>query len=416
MNDDDLTTSLTRELHERADAVHGTALGLAHVTGRARSIRRRRAATAVVGAAAAVALIVPTAALANHHGNRTEPGPATQSPTPSPTQTTTTADGHQPPPGVLDVSDLPTGAAPQLPYVEDGSLHLADGTTAQVPTRYPVDSFVAMRDGSRVWQTNNDSVPFIEIEASDGTLLPPIRSDWGLAVNGAHTIAAWMTPDGRVHVFGPGDTEPATLGDPITDGYQRTVVAVTGTDCALACDVYVNVSAAGGARPVWEVSPSGSRRLLDGSFQGISDVTDSGLTIGFDSVTDNGSCSKLLGGGEFQGFRTCKVTLESFSPDGSTIMADPPYFDGLGPTALSMWNLEGKKLFERRADNKHQATVASARWEDARHLLTTIYQDGKWSIVRVGIDGSLEYAVPPVSGNDVDSPFVLPTGGAVPHA
>ena len=44
MNDDDLTNHLTRELHDRADTIHGATLGLADVTGRARSIRRRRAA------------------------------------------------------------------------------------------------------------------------------------------------------------------------------------------------------------------------------------------------------------------------------------------------------------------------------------------------------------------------------------
>ena len=57
-----------------------------------------------------MALIVPTVALASHTGGKPEPAPATH--TPSPTQTATD-DGHQPAPGVLDVSDLPTGDAPR---------------------------------------------------------------------------------------------------------------------------------------------------------------------------------------------------------------------------------------------------------------------------------------------------------------
>ena len=98
MNDNDLTTDLGRELHDRADAMLGSSLGLADVQRKARSIRRRRTAVAVGGVAAAVALIVPTAVLANHHNGRSiEPLPATQSVTPTPSPTT--AQGQQPAPG-----------------------------------------------------------------------------------------------------------------------------------------------------------------------------------------------------------------------------------------------------------------------------------------------------------------------------
>ncbi len=34
--------------------------------------------------------------------------------------------------------------------------------------------------------------------------------------------------------------------------------------------------------------------------------------------------------------------------------------------------------------------------------------------MRLASDGSMEYAVAPVKGPDDQSPFVLPTGGAVP--
>jgi hypothetical protein len=45
-----------------------------------------------------------------------------------------------------------------------------------------------------------------------------------------------------------------------------------------------------------------------------------GLTVGKTEVTDFGSCSDLYGGGEFQGFHTCKAQFDSFSPDGSTVL------------------------------------------------------------------------------------------------
>ena len=49
------------------------------------------------------------------------------------------------------------------------------------------------------------------------------------------------------------------------------------------------------------------------------------LTIGYSRITDFGSCSDLFGGGEFPGFTTCKATLKSFSPDGSSLLGYPAY-------------------------------------------------------------------------------------------
>ena len=155
MNDDDLTTDLGRELHDRSDAMHGSSLALADVQQKARSIRRRRTATAVGGAVAAIALIVPTAALASHQGHRTSPlPPATQSVTPTPSPTAT--EGQQPPAGVLDVSDLPTGdRARGWTTSRTARFHFADGVRGEVRTRYTPAQFVELVDGARVWRTTD---------------------------------------------------------------------------------------------------------------------------------------------------------------------------------------------------------------------------------------------------------------------
>jgi hypothetical protein len=404
MNDnDDLTTHLSRTLEDHAHSMDGTSLGLADVQGRARSIRRRRTATAVVGAAAAVALIVPTAALATHQIDRSnEPLPATNSVSPTPSETT--SPDRQPAPGVLDVSDLPTGAAPAMDYVYKGSLHFTDGSTGHVNTRYTPSLFVEMADGARVWQTTDQGTPYIEVQDSDGTFHDPVRSDWGLSVDSSHRIVAWLTPVGQVMIWEGRASEPRPLGDPVP-GSERRLGPVTG-----AGQVIVNVP--GSTWQPWEVSDSGTRKLLDGDYRSIADTSAAGLTIGVTRIAESGSCSTLLGGGEFQGFSTCTHTLASFSPDGQLILGLPAYPDGAGSNQIAMYDLEGKRLFDRGSTLQVQPTFQAAEWEDDTHVLIPVYQEGLWSLVRVASDGSMEYAVPPRPGVDVTvDPYVLPTGG-----
>jgi hypothetical protein len=413
-NRDDLTGTLSRELADRAHDMDGTHLHLTDVQGKARSIRRRRTATAVAGVAAAVALIVPTVALASHTNGKAEPGPATQSPSQA---QTAKDDGRQPPAGVLDVSDLPTGTAPGIEYVTDGKvLHHLDGSTSDLATAQPVSSFAVMTDGTHVWQTADDQGAdvSIEIEDPDGTLHDPIPSTFGLETNHEHTAAAWVDAEGQVMVFSVGDSEARPLGDPVPGGHDIRIAAILSQDCTEFCTVYVNGPAPGDA--IWqpyEVTEAGTQKYLDGGLRMVDDVA-GGLTVGKTEVTDFGSCSELYGGGEFQGFHTCKAQFESFSPDGSKVLGYPPYYDGLGPTALSMWDVTGQNLFERQSDSKHQATVADAEWEDADHVLAMVFQENAWSLVRIATDGSMEYAVAPVKGDDFSNPFVLPTGGGQP--
>jgi hypothetical protein len=411
MNDDDLTTDLGRELRDRSDAMHGTSLALADVQQKARSIRRRRTVTAVGGAVAAIALIVPTAALANHHGHSTEPlPPATQSVTPTPSPTTSEA--QQPPAGVLDVSDLPTGDAPRIDYVQDGIFHFADGDAGELRTRYQPAQFVWLKDGARVWRTTDrNGLSYLEIQDVDGTFHDPVRIDAAINVNPSHSIAAWLTPSGQVMVWQGFASEPRPLGDPIP-GSDVRLGPISGDDCSLACTVTVNVHD-GGMQP-WEVSDSGSHPLLDGGFLDVRDVSEAGLSIGLTKATDFSTCSKLLGGGELQGFSTCKNQLAAFSPDGQLILAWPGYFDGIGPGGLAMYDLEGKRLFERSATAEAQSYYLGEVWEDETHVLAPTYQDGKWALVRVASDGSMEYAIAPTKGPYDASPFVLPTGGNLP--
>jgi hypothetical protein len=407
-SNDDLTSTLTQELEERAHTMDGSTLHLADVQGRARSIRRRRTATAVAGVAAAVAVIVPVATLATRGGGSPEPAPAvTQSVTPTPSQ------GHQPPLGVLDVSDLPTGAEPRMEYVAGGNvLHQFDGSTVDIATQQPVTSFGTLTDGTHVWQTADDQGnATIEIEEADGTMHDPLPSSFGLSVTGSHDAAAWVTPQGQVMVLTTGATEPRTLGDPVPAGHGLRMGPFGSDDCVPDfCSVFVNVSGGNTPGQPWEVADYATRPFTDGDMLTVADEGQ-GVFIGYTELTDFGSCSILWGGGEFQGFDTCKHTLASISPDEPLVLADPAYHDGIGHGLIGMYGIHGKLLWDRHSTAKAQAFYSEAQWEDGDHVLAPVFQDGNWSIVRFAADGSMEYAVPPVAGEDLDNPYVLATGG-----
>jgi hypothetical protein len=413
MNDhDDFTSQLTRSLTDHSDTMVGSHLGLADVKGKARSIRRRRATGAMVAVAAAVAIIVPTIDLAGHTGGKPEPAPATQvtqAPSPTtPTQTASADDGTQPPTGILDVRDLPTGPAPAIEYVDGGALHLP-GTTdaAKAGTRYAPNQFVQMDDGARVWLTSHQGDFYVEIQDADGSFRAPQPSGMSLDVNEQHNVAAWLDRSGRVIVWEDRLHDPAPYGDPLPAGSEPSIAGVTGERCDLACTVTVNTAGPAGWQP-YEVGVDGTRKLTDGSFRIVDDVSASGLTGGRTSLTDQGSCTKVLGGGDFPGWGTCDFQVERFAPDDSAIAAYPPYVEGFGSTGLAILDTTGSVRWDRHSTVKSQATVLSVAWEDPSHLLATVFQGGSWSVVRFGIDGHMEYAVPPASGTDLENPFVLP--------
>lgn len=406
---DELGTQLTRTLTEHADVMAGSSFGLPEVQGRARSIRRRRTAAAVAGVAAAVAVIIPTVSLAAHTGGtNNEPPPITQ--TPSPTRTATD-DGHQPAPGVLDVSDLPTGAAPGMEYVTDGSvLHQLDGSTVDLGTQYPVSSFAVLKDGARVWLTADDQGhAYVEVQDAEGAYHEPVPSTFGLSVSRSHDAAAWVRPNGQVMVLTAGAAEPRPLGDPIPAAQDPRIGPFGSEDCVQDyCSVFVNVPGGNSPSQPWEVADYATRPFTDGAMLTVADLW-SGVFIGYTEITDFGSCSVLWGGGEFQGFDTCEHTLVSVSPDEPLVLADPAYHDGIGNGVIGMYGIHGKLLWDRHSTAKAQAFYPRAEWEDGTHVLAPVFQDGMWSIVRFASDGSMEYAVAPVPGEDVENPYVVAT-------
>ena len=82
------------------------------------------------------------------------------------------------------------------------------------------------------------------------------------------------------------------------------------------------------------------------------------------------------------------------------------YLDGFGQRSVVFLDADGTVVHQFLSKGRG-ATVLQTAWEDADHVLAVLYERGRWSVVRLGVDGSAELAVGPVEGADLDRPFVL---------
>ena len=207
------------------------------------------------------------------------------------------------------------------------------------------------------------------------------------------------------------DLPDVSAGRSVTDVSGRVDCQEGGAGEISGCTVLVNADS--GDHRAW-VSTSHGFSDWAGPFEYAIAFVPSGEggILGRTSITDDGSCSGLWRGGGLQVvWQTCDWGLLSPAPDGKTILAGSAYADGLGDGQLAFLDPDGHRVHAwSGGDGGGGGTVVSRpQWEDAQHVLAVVYEHDAWSIVRFGIDGSSEYAVPPQPGSDLDDPFLLQT-------
>jgi hypothetical protein len=309
------------------------------------------------------------------------------------TGTTTAAAPHR----VLDVSDLPTGAAPRIAWAErtSASRVLIHGTAGATPASGTLQTFAPMGSGYVV-QTGGARPPLVRWIAADGTAGARTwrRTGYGLAVSAQGGAVAFTGSRGRVWVI---DSEgDRVLRMPSVPGRGlHSPAAVLGEDCqesstSNGCAVMVNSTR---RQASWVTSSHG---LVDRTpFMAV--TTGRGRWLGGTTkVFDTGSCSAVRRGAR-QVWRTCRNQLSVISPDKRHLVGTPAYGDGFGPTRLDLLDLRtGDRVRSFVPDRRgRSATYFDEVWEDAEHLLVVTFQDQEWAVVRLGTDGSMEYAVAP---------------------
>ncbi|GAB3027920.1 hypothetical protein GCM10011376_16770 [Nocardioides flavus (ex Wang et al. 2016)] len=313
---------------------------------------------------------------------------------------------------VLDVRGLDLGEPPAVAWSERRSgrtvIHGTDGTTTPAPNRL---SEIAPMGSGHVIQTYGAGGSRTRWIAADGT---PGRREWrtghGLAVSPLGRVVAFAGRAGKVWTIDhEGDRVLRFNPVPVTG--TAHAVAVSGENCkegegdpGLGCSIAVN----------------GPRRAFYTTSHGIVDSvpflrqvsTGRGRWLGgITSLSDFGSCSALLRSSQVR-WRTCDNQLSDISPDRRHVLGTPAYADGFGPTALAVLaTSDGKPVHSfTSARDGRSATYFDEVWEDPEHVLVVTFQADRWAVVRLGVDGSMEYAVAPRRGSmDMSSPFQLQT-------
>lgn len=313
---------------------------------------------------------------------------------------------------VLDVRDLAQGEPPALAWTERRGgrtvIHAPDGTTTPVANN--VVALAPMGSGYVV-QTALNRPTTVRWIAADGT---PGRREWrtgyGLAVSPLGQVVSFAGRAGRVWTIDQeGDRVFRFPSVPVT-GTARAIT-VTGENCkegegtpGTGCSIAVN----------------GPHRAFYTSSHGIVDTvphvkqttTGRGRWLGgITSFSDFGSCSAMMRSWRVK-WRTCDNQLSDIAPDNGHVLGTPAYADGFGPSVLDVLTTTDGAVARTftYARNGHSATYFDEVWEDDDHVLVVTYQDGEWAVVRLGTDGSMEYAVAPRVGSmDTRSPFRLQT-------
>lgn len=338
--------------------------------------------------------------------------------TPAPAQAQAQAQTHAqeqaPTKTIFDVSDLETGAPPELVWSQtDGDTSTIHGPASETTVDGDVSALAPMGSGYVV-QSMDTSDPnartITRFVGADGS---PGRSTWrsghGLATSPDGKAVAFTVRRGGVKVIDlEGDRVLRMPSVPsrefaspahVTSGYCREDATSNG------CAVLVNSTR---RRQSWYVTSHG---IVDTTGLKAVSTSRNRWTGGITKFSDTGTCSVMLKGRRTR-WRTCDNMFSDISPDTQHVLGTPAYADGFGPTVLDVLDLRtGEPAHSWTSTRKATTTYFDEVWEDPTHLLIVTYHEGEFAVVRLGLDGSMEYAVAPIADDDGDmaSPFTLQT-------
>lgn len=411
---------------DRFEDLGGRELRLDEVLQRAGGIRRkRRTTTALVAAAAVVALVAPAGVLLGDRDSAGGPGPASHptapvsvdstptpapSPTPSPTPGTNPDVVHRV--SIAGLSGTQAGAPPAQGYVSAGVWHAPDGSTWQAPGD-PAKLLAIAPVGTSFLLATTDGTgrPAVELVGRDGYLVKSWPTDGGSGfVRSPGGQVAFVEPDGTPVVVDADGRGWLRFPDRVPRGSAFTATALLGGACTASDPCTVVVDSRGRHPEPWLVSSAGTVEPAGPRLVSVADAAPDGRLAGVTSIDEAlpGTCSEVQDIRHDKLWSTCANRFVAFSPSGTKLLASGSYADGFGDTELAVQDARaGSPIVRyRTADG---AAITTMQWEDDAHVLAVVFEKGRWAVLRLGLDGHVEVAVPPVpGGSDLAAPFELP--------
>ena len=310
----------------------------------------------------------------------------------------------EPPAPLVESGTLPVGAAPKLAYAfaehatfggGDWQLVRPDGSRQPLP--HQPGQLVAYADRA------------VNGYATEGGFVVEVLDRRGRVVDGASGLCAFgLVADSRrdrVAWLEDGSLVTLDRGRDPTRGPLELPPLACGRLAPVALDAGRLVVDAGRSSPPYSLSPGRHPRAL----HGLRLVTDAGSGRLVGLLERPRGCSALTGRHGQRRWETCDHRLLELAPDGRHVLGSQgPRWAGRA-RVVSIFTAAGELAAQwaRPAG----ATIGDLRWEDSGHVLVVVHEAAGWSLVRLGVDGAVEYAVAPLPLEAVDSQALrLPIG------
>jgi hypothetical protein len=288
------------------------------------------------------------------------------------------------------------GAAPSIAYLRGRTVVTPEGGQQDLPADY--DSIASYRGGWLAVE-RRDGTPYVVQLDPSGSVVTAEPGGDSIAVSADGLEVSWV--EGR------------TLFLDTTNGHSETPTSV-GLPSGSASPVGflapgTVVLRIDGTKPRFGITSFSSPPQMMRGLIGLRAVNQERALLGAQTSADDGdgrSCwavsTNQAGDKEPT---TCEWTIESFNADGSHFAGYPSDTDGIGSSAVALVDARTAEVvarFERPGNS--DAFVGDVAWEDDSHVLATLFEDGSWHLVRLGLDGSVE-TVDRVDGSPEDSPL-----------
>ena len=398
-NTDNTEARLARGLKDRAGDVSGAPVGLDEVKRTARGIRRRRRATAALAAAAVIAVVVPVGLSATSGPDAAPPvGPAATT-TPSPTAPTASpASGTVP----LTVAGAAQGKAPAVGYLSGRSFHAPGGTLVTLPAEY--ESVAPYRGGFLGVRLKDGGYVTEQVDVSGRIVSSEPGGD--RIVTSADGVEVSWVAGGKLWLDGTNGHSDSAQSIDLPTGLQSTPAPIGFLS---AGTVLARVDGPGDGQDFW-VTQFKDFTAVQGKPLAITSVNEDrgllGLETSFDGNQGTSCWAVATNQPGDKEPKSCDWTVQAFSPHGNDLVGFPSGTDGPGSSTVALINsttFQPAVTFQRKGDA--QTFVQDVVWEDDGHVLASMFEDGTWYLVRLGLDGTIERLDQADGGNPDVSPF-----------